>query len=267
MMSVVQKNISPDFQVSFRNEAQITRLFDMNLSPEMAMIQIQILMTKDFNDQAEAQAEEIQFYDKIKNNYRDQTQVFHRFLAKNHNTSRKDGKVYIEATAEELTELMSAATIYNPTYDAKKGYGNKGKQGLMISNDGENNELTVHRSNDLTSSDDLAEYFGAISDLSSNEEKIQEAQKFGGDDNNLFGYYGSSNNKTESGEPKFAVYLNSVENIQKQVEAESSRLDAKIEMLNTSLSTLLKQRETAVNSLQTTITELAQIREGAIRKV
>lgn len=260
----------PDFQVSYLNEAQITQIFGRGLTPEMAMVEIQVLMTKDFNDQAQAIAEEIQFLDDIKNKYRDQIQVFHRFLGKNHNTSREDGKVYIEATAGEIAQLMRSTTTYNPTYNAKTGEGLENAHGINISNDGENSELSeldIPNPNEVSDSLDLAAYFEDIENTVDPDEKKQKAERLGGDDNNLFAYFGASNNKTKSGEPKFGVYLNSVENMLKQVEAESSKLDTKIESLNNTLSTLLKHRETAINSLQSTITQLSQIRENSIKKV
>jgi len=246
------ENINP-LQKTEKNELQLGQL----------MLQIQILLTKDFDEQAQEIAERIKFLGRIKKAYRENINTIQRFLAKNTITSRKDGKNYIASSFSEMRELMGALITYDPLQ--KEGRDLK-SQGLLFNDNGDK-QSAVQTKNDKSSTTDWANYFKTGASIVDPKEAKGYADKTSNDDGYLPFYFADKKNTFENGFPKFSVFTNAIEKNLDQIKNELSNIEDQSEQLANSLNQLVTQRKTAFDGARELLRKMEAVKDHTIKKM
>lgn len=237
------------------------------MSASSLMLQVQMMVTKDFDEQMRTIGKQIKFLGNIKQGYRDKINTMQNFMIQNPNSSRKDGKRYIEASAEQLTEFFGAMT--ETKYDLDQLTSSE--QPILISDSGANHKLDdegyAKNQNGHISTGDLASYFSQCSQIKDPEEACDFAKKVGDDNTSLPLYFGHTNNKFDDGRPKFSVLTESVDKMLEQVKGLLSDVEQKAEELGTELNQLSSQRKSALDGAYQLIRKSEEMKSNTISKI
>lgn len=224
------------------------------------MLQIQILLTKDFDQQAQEIADRIKFLNRIKKAYRQNINTVQRFLAKNTVTSRKDGKNYTASSFSEMQELMNALVTYDPL---QKEEHDLKFQGLLFNDNGDK-QSAVQTKNDKSSATDWANYFETGAALDDPKQAHEYANKVSDDEGYLPFYFANKQNTFENGFPKFSVFTNAIEKNLEQIKNELSNIEDQTEQLANSLNQLVTQRKNAFDGARELLRKTEAIKDYAI---
>jgi len=246
----------------------IKELVNQDLKAETLMLEIQLLMAKDFDEQLRHVAEKIKFLNNIKKTYRTNINNVQRFMAQNPNTSRNDGKKYYEASFKQMRDLFGSFE--------KQEYDLEDKQLLdttpmMIEDRG--NKHTVDDEdyfsiqNDKSSTNDWKTYFGNGSTITDPKEAQEIASKVSDDDGNLFFYYGHTNNIDEKGMPTFSVFADQLDLMLEQIKNYMSDVEEESEELGVTLNQLISQRKSALEGANQLIRKLEEVKSNTVSKL
>ena len=92
--------------------------FNQSSSPETLMLQVQLLVAKDFDVQMRDVAEKIKMLSDVKRAYRENINTIKQFMAQNQDTTtRKDKKAYYDASPQQMEKLFGSFKKYNYDID------------------------------------------------------------------------------------------------------------------------------------------------------
>lgn len=238
-----------------------------NLSAETLMLQVQMMVTKDFDEQIRTIGKQIKFLGNIKDAYRNRIQNIQNFLIQNPNASREDGKRYIEATSQQGAELFGS--MVGIEYDLSTLTATEAP--LQISDSGANHKLDdegyVAKGSGEISASGVANFFTECGKISDPAEACDFAKKAGDDNTSLPFYFGHTNNTFEDGSPKFAVLVESIEMIVEQMKGKLSDVEQECEELSTNLNQLSAQRKAGLDGAYQLIRKTEEMKSSIINKI
>ncbi len=230
-----------------------------DLSVEAVMLQVQMLMTEDFGKQLSRIADKIELLSHVKKAYRENINKIHGFMAQGANTSRGDGRIYYESSAQQMSDIFSSCVKYN--YDL---------EGLEFDPLTQKDYMTFAENEDYTDAGQMKEFFDKCADQVSNGEiadAIETAKDAGDDDGNLPYYFGHTNNKFEDGSPKFALFSASLDLIVEKINNFMSDIEEETEHLSIQLNQLTSQRQTALQGANDLIRKMEEITTNTVSKM
>lgn len=237
------------------------------LSPEGLMFEIQILLTKEFNEQMSDLARKLKFLNDIKESYRKNLNGIQQFMAQNPNMSRKDGKAYYEVGFAEVAGLAENLVHYDYRLEDQAVT----EVFLNVNDDGGKHQLDeeglVTVKNGASSIKDWAEFFKTGAQIKDAGEAQEFADKMGDDDGELFFYYGHTNNTDENGFPKFAVFADALDRMMEQVKNSLTDVEEKTEELSVSLNQLAQQRRSALENASLLLKKFSDIHLNTVSKI
>lgn len=248
--------------ITIENTNAIQKAQTSTLQVGTLMFQLQVLLTKDFDQQAQEIAKRIKFLNRIKKAYRENINTIQRFLAKNTVTSHKDGKGYIEASFSEMQELMGALVAYDPLQKEEQELK---FQGLLFNDNGDK-QSAVQTKNDKSSTTDWATYFKTGAALNDPKQARDYANKVSDDKGYLPFYFPDKKNTFKNGFPKFAAFTASIEKNLEQIKNELSNIEEQTEQLANSLNQLVTQRKNAFDSTRDLLRKMETVKDYAITK-
>lgn len=247
--------------------SMLDSLSQNNLSAETMMLQVQMMVTKDFDEQIRTIGKQIKFLGNIKQAYRDRIQNIQNFLIQNPNTSREDGKRYVEASAEQGAELFGSMVEVN--YDLVSMTTQEVP--LQISDSGANHKLDdeglVAKGTGEIGADGIAKFFSDCGQIDDPKQACDFAKKAGDDNTSLPFYFGHTNNTFEDGSPKFAVLVESIEMIVEQMKGKLSDVEQESEELSTNLNQLSAQRKAGLDGAYQLIRKAEEMKSSIINKI
>lgn len=250
---------------SISSQASLQNLSE--LKAESLMLEVELLVAKDFDEQMRTIGEQIKFLSDIKKKYRENINHLHNFLTQNTNSSRKDGQRYIEASAKQMEKFMDALVVYDYNLENQTCDENS----LLIHSNGDNQSLDeknwTSNENGRIKTQDLKNYFAKGSQFQNPGEARKHAQTLGDDNNHLPFYYGHTNNQYENGFPKFSVFVDDVEKFMDQLKNKLTNVEEDTEKLSVSLNQISAQRKMAIDGIYQLIQKMDQIRNNTISKL
>ena len=239
-------------------------------SASSQMLRIQMMLTKDFDEQLQYVIDNLKFINKIKERYRGNLNTLQSFMAQSTNTTREDGKKYYEASFSQMADVSDAFV----KYDYNLSNEEITDVSMTINDTGENHDLDgkegevalVPNEGDKSKMQDWAAFFREGAAIKDPDAAREHANKLGDDDTTLPFYHGHTNNKDEEDNPKFAVFEESLNKMMEQIKNYMADLDTKAEELSTKVNQLSSQRTNAMQGLQQLIQKMAEIRNHTISK-
>lgn len=247
--------------------SMLNHISQNNISAETMMLQVQMMVTKDFDEQIRTIGRQIKFLGDIKKAYSERIQNIQNFLIQNPNTSREDGERYVEASSQQGEYLFGS--MIEVEYDLSTLTANE--LPLQISDSGANHKLddegyVAQGAGDISASG-VANFFSECSKISDPATACEFAKKAGDDNTSLPFYFGHTNNTFEDGSPKFAVLVESIEMIVEQMKGKLSDVEQESEELSTNLSQLSAQRKAGLDGAYQLIRKTEEMKSGIINKI
>jgi len=242
------------------------------------MLQVQMTLAEDFDNQVREAAKQIKFLGGIKKQLREQVATVQEFMGKSPNTSRKDGKHYIEADASELAKLFGAFKKPEYKLDGKLEEANYDLKwdSMGVADTGDKHELDTAKNaagnvfapvnNGEILAGDLSAYFQRVSEAKG-DAAFDLAKKSGSDDTSLPFYFGNKNNKTDAGAPKFAVYTEAIDKMLERLKGVLTDVESDTEELSAKLTVLTNQRKAALEGAQQLRQKMDDIRSNTTSKL
>lgn len=249
-----------------------TVLMAPSLKAETLMLQVQILVARDFDEQMRHIGEQIRFLSDIKSSYRQNLEKLQNFMAQSPDGSRKDGRKYIPATFSQMTDLFGCFKTYD--YDLESQTVTEGSLSLRDNGDkhdldkkDESGKAEVPNADGKSFTDDFQAYFAKGALIKDPAAARAFAKKAGSDNTTLPFYYGHANNTDESGAPLFAVYVDQLDRLAEEVKSRLSAVEEDTERLSVDLNQIAAQRKAALDGANQLLQKMAEIRQNAISKI
>lgn len=243
-----------------------------SVKAETLMLEVQILVARDFDEQMRHIGDQIRFLSRIKASYRNNLEKLTNFTAQSPDSSRKDGRKYIPASFSQMTELFGCFETYD--YDLEAQTVSIGS--LQLNDNGDKHDLDakdkncktwVPNSGGKSAAADFQTYFAAGAQISDPAEAREFAKKAGGDNTTLPFYYGHANNADENGNPLFAVYVDQLDRLKEEIQSHLSAVEEDTERLSVALNQISAQRKAALDGANQLLQKMAEIRQNAIAKI
>lgn len=258
-------------KVYHHNFASVNNLKTSNhKNIETMMLEIQILTASDFNDQIKNIGKQIKFLNKIKKSYHEQIGAIKNFMTQNPNTSRNDGKVYYEASFEQMANLTKNFKThqYNlqdlTSKEVSITYNDTGSNHQLDNGKNKSSKAYITINNGEASWGQLHDYFVEGSLITENEKARNFARKLPDDNSQLPIYYGHANNNFDDGKPKFSMLSEQLDRIVDQLQNKLSDLETDTEELSTKLNNLSRQRKTALDNANLVLKKIADIKNKTL---
>ena len=230
-------------------------------SAEAIMVQAEILMAKDFDEQIQHLGDRLNFLGDIRRRYLQHIGEITTFMAKNSNTSRKDGKHYIEASFAEMSRLSANIVSYDPNHPEMKLEA----QGLMLDENGDK-QTAVQNENSRSSFDDWQAFFAEGASLGDSEKAKEHADRISDDNGDLPFYFGHANNTFENGKPKIAVFTDGLEKFLEVMRHKLSTVQERAEKISIDLNRLVEQRKSALEGAHKMLNTFDQVKGQALSR-
>lgn len=228
-------------------------------SASAIMVQAEIMLARDFDQQIRSLADRIQFLGKVRREYLKNIGEVTTFLAKNSNTSRKDGKRYIEASFSEMENLSANFVSYDLNRDDLKLVPKS-----MDLNDNGDKQKAVTSEDSRSSFADWQAFFAEGAALKDPQKAKTHAEKISDDNGELPFYFGHTNNTFENGEPKIAVFVEGLEKFVELMRNKMSEAQEKSEQLSVNLDRLMQQRKSALEGAHQILAKIEQTKNQAL---
>jgi hypothetical protein len=248
-------------------------------SAEYTMLQVQLLVAKDFSDQLQQVGEKIKFLSQVKKDIRAKISAVQEFQAKNVNAGRKDGKKYYDASASECASLFS--NFEQPEYNlnvedaseltvgwTSQTFDDSGAKHHLDDADG-NGPIYTPLQDGKVQVTDWANFFNDVAAKGKDDPAgaCEMAKQAGSDDTDLPFYFGHINNTCDDGTPKFAVWQDSVDKMLDQLKNTLEDVNTDAELLSTKLNMLTNQRKAALDGAQQLRQKMDDIRSNTAAKL
>ena len=249
-------------------DLKFSQILDMSQSKgaQAMMLEVQSMITKQFDDQMRDAAEKLEFLQNLTKKYRENINKVYEFQTQNQNTSRKDGKVYYEAGFAEMAELFGAITTYDYNLETKEFT----EKPLEFNDSGDkhtvDDEGDVSVTDGKTSTQEWAAHFHRGAQIKDKEEAKEFADQLNGDDGELPFYFGYTNNSDEDGMPKFAFFSDQIDKMLEQMENALSDVEMEADGISLGLNDLSAQRKAALEGLQELVRKIASSHVYALEK-
>lgn len=262
--------IKPDPTIVTNNESPVLKA--PSIKAETLMLQVQILVAKDFDEQMRHIGDQIHFLSDIKSSYRNNLDKLQNFMAQSPNGSRKDGRKYIPATFTQMAELFGCFKTYDYDLESQEVTENS----LLLPNNGDRHDLDkkdgngkaeVENANEKSFAHDFQSYFIKGASIKDPVTARTFAKKAGSDNSTLPFYYGHTNNADEKGYPLFAVYVDQLDRLTEEIKSCLSAVEEDTERLSVSLNQISTQRKAALDGANQLLQKMAEIRQNAISKI
>ena len=260
---------------------------NQDVKAETLMLQVQMLMTDDFNNQLRDFGDKIKFLNDIKKTYRENISNVKNFMTQNPNTSRKDGKVYYEASFEQMADLTKSFVSYQydlenksiqtnsmtlPDQGEKHDLGNTKIEEDALNYGFETKEddagkMWIDLDNDTSEFLSYQNFFKQGSQIKDPAKAKEFADKLPDDNGNLPFYFGHTNNTFSDESPKFSVFSEQLDKILEQIQNNLSDLDADTEELSNQINQLSSMRKNALEGANELVRKMAEIRNNTISKM
>lgn len=242
------------------------------MKAESLMLQMQMLVAKDFDEQMRSVGDQIQFLSKIKQSYRDHIGNIQNFMAQNPNSSRNDGKKFIAANFSQMAELTGNLVSYD--YDLEKKTSapapmtlNDTGQHDTLSEAVPDDKVAVPKKDGKFKTTDLHAYFAQGATLTDKDAACDYAKKVGDDDGNLPFYFGHTGNTDKNGMPIFCAFTDALDKMAEEIKNKLSLVEDDAEHLSTSLNQLSAQRKEALEKAGELANKMDQVRSNTIAKI
>lgn len=230
------------------------------------MLEVQAMLTKEFDEQMRDKAEKLEFLHELKKKYHDNINKINQFMSQDHNLSRKDGKVYYEATFREMGDLFNVLTTYDYDLNTKE----LTPKPLKFNDGGDKHKLDemgyVDASDGYTDTAEWAAYFMKGTQIHDKDEAMAHARLTSDDNTDMPFYMGHIWNTDASGMPKFSMFSDKLDKMLEQIQNALSDVEMETEELSTNLEELGKQRQAALQGLQDLMRKIASAHEYALEK-
>jgi hypothetical protein len=243
-----------------------------SIKAETLMLQVQILVARDFDEQMRHIGEQIRFLSDIKSAYRGNLEKLQNFMAQSPDGSRKDGRKYIPATFAQMANLFGCFKTYD--YDLEAQTVTSGSLSLRDNGDkhdldkkDENGKAEVPNTDGKSLADDFQAYFAKGMSIKDPAAARDFAKKAGSDNSTLPFYYGHTENTDESGNPLFAVYVDQLDRLAEEIKSRLSAVEEDTERLSVGLNQISAQRKAALDGANQLLQKMAEIRQNAISKI
>jgi hypothetical protein len=249
-------------------------VFDLEgLSPQALMVQMQMLVAKDFDEQMRSVAEKIKFLGEVKKAYRDNLNTIQEFLAKKTEKNKETGKPIIKASPEEMAELMGVFEAF--TYNLDDLSGGYTAVPLEIADSGDGHDLDGNVEKDIdaqidiengrVSSEDYVQVYKnliALGDTSGARVYAQDHLGTSGGDR-MF-YSDKANYGFENGTPRISVFVDGMNAMVEVIKNKLTDVEAEAEQLSASLNQLVAQRKAAIDGVNQAIQQISEVKERAL---
>lgn len=268
--------LAPEIATSAATQTAFLDVFDLaGLSPQALMVQMQMMVAKDFDEQMRSVAEKIKFLGEVKKAYRDNLNTIQEFLAKKTEKNQETGKPIIKCSPEEMTELLGAFEEF--TYNLDDLSGGYTAVPLDIADSGDGHDLDGDPEKDVAaqidiedgraSSEDYAQVFKNLAAMGNTSEARQYSQDHvgtsGGD--RMF-YADKANYGFEDGTPRISVFVDGINAMVEVIKNKLTDVEAEAEQLSTSLNQLVSQRKAAIDGVNQAINQISEVKERAINQ-
>ncbi|MCP5463587.1 MAG: hypothetical protein H7A33_01020 [Deltaproteobacteria bacterium] len=226
---------------------------------EFNMVMAQLSMAEDYDNQLQSVMDKIKLLSDVKSRYRENIRTLQNVMAMGENTSRDKGERYIELSAEQMSTVFNAMEEFEWDYET----GDISSKSLDIYDTGSDHKLDeseeeegaaqIEVNDDRSKAKDWGDYFSSIAKEPDADKACEMAGKVGDDDGQLAFYYGHTNNKTEDGRPKFALYSDFLQPTLDHMNSLMSDVEQEVEALKVTMDDLIGKKRKALESVATAI--------------
>lgn len=217
--------------------SDFSNLLQQNLSAEALMVQVQLLMTKEFDEQLQDISQKIKFLNDVKKDYRENINVLRGLTAQD--THEKDGKRYVGASFEQMDEAVNALVEYK--YDL------------------ENKEI---KEKPMT---DWKKYFFEGASTKDKEKRYDLAEKLNDKKPGVpFRWEGKV---YEDGSPKLSIMVDAIDKMIEQINNFMFDLEEETEQLSVQINQLTSQRKTALEGASQILRKLEEVATNTVSKL
>lgn len=221
MLVKSSSNVFGDFSMA--------NLLQKNMSAEALMVQVQLLMTKEFDNQLQDISKKIKFLNDVKKQYRENINVLQKLTAQNPITE-KNGKRWVHASFKQMNDVSNALVEYDYNLESM-----------------ETKEKPMNDWGDFFQHPELAS-------------KIQ-------DKNSDRPYYWKYSERNEDGSPKLSVLVDALDKMLEQIRNRMSDVEEEAEQLSVKLNQLTSQRKSMLEGASQIIRKLEEVTTNTVSKI
>lgn len=231
MLVESNSNVFGDFSMA--------NLLQQNMSAEALMVQVQLLMTKEFDNQLQDISQKIKFLNDVKKQYRENINVLQKLTAQNPVTE-KNGKRWVHASFEQMNDVANALVEYEYNLENKE-----------------------------TKEKPLTDWGDFFSKDAATKNPIQQAElacKIQ-DKNSDRSYYWKYGERNEDGSPKLSVLVDALDKMLEQIRNCMSDVEEDAEQLSVQMNQLTSQRKSMLEGASQIIRKLEEVTTNTVSKI
>lgn len=247
----------------------IANLLQQDMSAEALMVQVQILMAKEFDDQLQDISQKIKFLNDVKKQYRDNINVLQKLTAQNP-VSEKNGKQWVHASFEQMDGVCNALVEYEYNLENKEtkekpmnDWGKYFAEGAATKDVKKQNEIankTWYEESSVSNRYRAGAYYG---DATQNHDVVYKLK----DKNSDLPFYWKNGEKYDDGSPKFSVMVGALDNMLEQINNFMSDIEEDTEQLSVQMNQLTSQRKSILEGASQIIRKLEEVATNTVSKL